>query len=269
MARAQHDLAGLTSEIHGYDRPLQSVAWRVPGVIELDGDGLRWADGQPTTTVAKPRMLQRFLGLASAPPNQVLQFAREFGTLHRPVVERHGQFQIHATEGAEPLDWWRSLSASAGAVLDIAAAVRNPRARPDLTMWDRVRGVEVSASSTAPWLNVRFEPYGPLGLAVPFALMDWEQTLSTFVASWLGRVNVGFAWSGKRAAGLILNPGGLVGALGLQLAQSLAGTDGLALTCRGCARSYAPRHGNQRYCDECRALREPQRRATKAYRSRR
>lgn len=254
-----HDLAGLTHE-GGHDRPLASAGWAVPAV-QLRGDSLAWSYRNATEGEVKPRMLDRFLRLADAPPERIARYATDFGILTASVP-------LGAMEGREPLEWWRTLATEATAVLDISAAARNRRAAITESDWARFRTLTVAPSAIdGRWWNYGAERYGPLGLESG-GVLDTEQLLSLYVTGWLSNVSVGLAWSNARESELYLAARGLLGALGLQLAQSLARTAGLALTCRGCAKSFSPTRGNQRYCQPCRDLKEPQQRATKAYRRR-
>jgi hypothetical protein len=114
-----------------------------------------------------------------------------------------------------------------------------------------------------------FQPYGPLRPAGGVDGGGAERVAAQYVDRWLRDVRIKLIWTPAREAAMHLVPGGLLGALGLQLAQNLARHEGgLALMCRACGRSFAPRTGQRRYCQECRDRGEPQRLATKRSRER-
>jgi hypothetical protein len=263
MTTPAHDLAGLTHR-GGHDRPLAASGWSAPAVV-LEDDVLRWSyfgieDRSASHAEVGPRMLERFLRFADAPAERIAAYAQEYGVLQRP---RDGE--LSAMEGAEPIDWWRTLATEATATLDLAAKIRNPRAEVTVDDWDRF--TTLSVEPMGKWWEYQATSYGPLKCAGE-GVLDAKQLLSLYVSAWLADVSVGLVWSYAGEAEMDLWPGGLLGALGLQLAQSLARTGGLALSCRGCGQSFSPQHGNQRYCHRCKDLRESQRLATKRYRER-
>lgn len=86
----------------------------------------------------------------------------------------------------------------------------------------------------------------------------------------LGDVRLGFEWTGPLPE-VNLEPGGLFGALALELAFAVGRASGFAF-CDGCGDVYAPTrrpaHGKRRYCRECRDKRVPLRDAQRDHRRR-
>lgn len=266
----EHAAVGLThkGEAGRYDRPLRAGTWAVPRVELTEGEEkLAWTLHDPDgswvagSTDGRDRLLERFMRLRGAPAAKVAAYASEMGVLT-------GCSPWHETAGEEPLEWWRTLATEARAVIDVAAVIRGGR-RPVSTS-DWAPFVTMSVSAADEWWEFDFLNYGPLQLMEHDAgsgLLDAKQLLAAYVGRWLSAVRLSVAWSYRREAEFLLKPLGLLGALGVQLAQDLARTDGLA-TCRGCAQPYAQSHGLQRYCPECRDLKEGARRNSKAYRER-
>jgi hypothetical protein len=253
--RIEHELAGL---LRPGGSPLQAADWWVPDVIEARGEELQWRSGGFGRRARPHRsMLDRFLRLATAAPDQVERFAAEFGLL--------SSYDGSAAEGSELLSAWRERSLEARSLLDVAAKLRTGRP-VTAEDWDGFQRLIVDGtvtSRTSVYFQATIE-----GLSAPNVLADAAQLLSLTLADWLARVTVGFAWSSRRPARLLLSPNGLRGALGIQLAQGLTGSEGLGLACRGCGASFEARHGNQRYCGTCSATNVPRVRANKAYRRR-
>src|SRR5262245_37585750 len=102
--RAERETArehAATREIHSDDERLlthQTDLW-IPPVIDLDGGGewLVWANPRGGGRSLRPphQLLEEFVALASAQPEQVLRFARRWGVLH--LCARHQQPAGHAS----------------------------------------------------------------------------------------------------------------------------------------------------------------------------
>ena len=219
-------------------------------------------------------ILDYFVALADAPPEEVLNFARHWGILelcehnlpashnapaHAPratntlVTWCHPRGWYDRTgkyDGWEPLEVWRQFSRQARALLHIAARLH--LGQVGLPEDWRLVYERSPSPEPAPWWK---------------QTVDGEKSkIADIVNEWLelGNVRVRTSWRPWRqpAPVVTLAGDGLFGALACQLLLAINRTDGLAI-CSGCGSPYCPsrrpRMDQRRYCPECRARKIPQR----------
>lgn len=293
----------VTADNGDLSRPLGAGAWNIPHVELCDGSLLwEFADIEPVASdlrrrwaVAPRDLLERFLSLHRSPAEAIHAFAEDFGPLlHDPDVRPgHGDncrtcaqalgesvrtgvpnAAMLPGHGSEPVRLWLELAADARATLRCAALL-DRGSEPTEKDWSEFGNFEIDEDQPGGVLlsvidsGTRLTPFG-----LDSGSFEPELILSEFVSSWLrfARPEIRFLWSAKQRPMLQLEPGGVLGAIGLQLAQALARTDGLSL-CDGCGTGYTPRResraGQRRFCNTCRANRVPQLAAERDYRKRR
>jgi hypothetical protein len=134
-------------ELAGVPTPLEQATvpkeWLVPEIIELRGARVCWRPTKPSPTLLGQRcaystrapgsgLLERFVALADASPEDILRYARHWGVL---AICAHGlpashnlactPLELRSRRGVvfwEPVQSWRFFSRHAKAILEIAAA---------------------------------------------------------------------------------------------------------------------------------------------------
>ena len=153
MEEISWQLAGLTTEGRGLTRPVTTSNWRVPAAVDLDGNRLRWnyRDGDRLGEVigVRDRLIDEFVELADKSPEDIRDFARRWGVL---MICEHDRPAGHAWPGVpeddvlngrellkpcaprgwpdecwEPLGAWYRLALEARAMINVAAALYNPK----------------------------------------------------------------------------------------------------------------------------------------------
>lgn len=250
-------------------------SWPLPNALSLRGASLRW-DGWSGRKVADAGLLGRFLALDGSPDVQVVEFARRDGVL-LPPSDRRAQtgVQVLADEGVEPVVLWRCLVADVVRLLEVSAELHRGRATASdgwagfTTFTARRSGDGVSVNLGRVGRRGRQEGIGDVwGQPALSASMSERQAVGWILSTWLRASSTQLAvrWTGDLPELAVTSPG-LLSALVVQTSQMVSLSTQVAF-CRGCGAPFARRHGNRRYCDGCRDLNEPQRRATAEYRRR-
>lgn len=102
------------------ERPVSGSRWEIPDVVKLDGRSLCWEAqyfwGYPEQTPhfareTGPRtgMLQGFVTLGDAPPEQILSYAERWGVLHTRRVVRPARDQSPLRRWSVPEKVWVTL----------------------------------------------------------------------------------------------------------------------------------------------------------------
>lgn len=282
-------LAGLTDSNGELGRPLDLAHTRIPARIELDvaREGLCWKlrDGEQLPQDQSPSgmLLNTFVKLVDATPDQILEFARRHGVLnicehdlpsshnpssrvfydsnpvdpcyarrltqspylHLEPVDR----QEEADEWHwEPFERWRYFAGKARAMLNIAARLHMGMVgrRED---WDRYHS-DISARERQSIVELR-QGLGRQAIGLERA------SLADHVTEWLewGGVKPELVWDWEAATPKVeLYPYDLFGTLAMQLTLAISRSDGLAI-CSACGQAYIPkrrpRAGQRHYCPEC------------------
>jgi hypothetical protein len=241
-------------------RPVHQ-AWRIPRSVKLRDGCLEWnPSGRYKQVAPDGQLLERFLGLYSAPDAAILQFARRYGTLR---ICPHGLPSSHDRdcypagwhEGVcrESLEDWRFYSAQALALLKVAAALTRgqlPAAADWQTVYQR-------SGRKAPWWTRDVEGER-LGV---------EDVLQEMLSHGSPRLTA--VWNPGCRPALEIAPGGLYGAIAIQVCLRAAQSDGLA-RCDSCACWFTPpqrkpKAGQRTFCPDCRASGAPARFARRDY----
>ncbi len=265
--------AGFDHEQRGeLDRPLQTVAWDIPRDIGLNATGelLVWRWGWPAKDFRSPSagMLEGFCKLDKAKPERIAAYARRWGPLRlkgqqirldrgptMPGGEPERERGVRKWEG-ESLNLWRSLARQVRAILNIAAALRQDQRGSDQD-W------QILFDDGDSWPRLEED-----------SIEQERIILASQVDRWLsgGGIRPKFYWHPGQSPRLHLQPYGLYGALGLMLAATISGVQGIAL-CIGCKEFYtpeprSPKQGQQNFCPDCRRKDVPGKFASAAYRQR-
>lgn len=269
---AQHGFAGPDGQIGA---GVAVAGWIRPAVLSLEAEHLCWqfrsgehGDMSTRFVQAGPEMLEGFLSLDGADDAAVFAFAQRWGVLE---VCEHG-YTAHSSAGHhtchnweepdfdekvmhEPLSAWRALIARGVAILHLAANLASGDLGAD-EHWSAALGHPLVADKTQPYALA----YERVNLAS--LLDDWM---------WIGGVRPGFAYEHDSGDLRVqLSPGGLLGALGVQLGFAAARSEALAM-CSSCGRPYLPKRrpaaGRRSYCPDC-GLKAARRDASRAHRSR-
>ena len=264
------ELAGMSTNEAG-----ATGSWPLPKVVTVDNGAIGWA-GWSGRKVADAGLLGRFLAHAGASEQQVVEFARREGVLLPPAARR-GQtgVQLVADGGVEPVALWRCLVADVRRLLEVSAQLHQGRATaPDA--WAGFATFAARRSAAGVTVNVGRvgRPGRQAGLRDVWgqpdlpASMSERQAVGWILSTWLRASSTQLAvrWTGDLPELAVTSPG-LLSALVVQTSQMVSLSTQVAF-CRGCGAPFARRHGNRRYCDGCRDLNEPQRRATAEYRRR-
>ena len=246
------------------------------------GGRLYWRAEGHSAPSGNDDMLRNFLSLADAGDARIASYANRWGVLHvcqhgRPAshnpppvnlggysgwdywCDHMGRYdRLPDADGYEPLEVWRRLSAEAGALARVAAALREgrPGAAADWAI------IYANSGQVAPWWKPSRDGDSII--------------LARVVSEWLSMTNVRPRLRVRR-----IGPGGgyidgldveyagrgLFGALTMQLALVVSGSRGL-YSCAGCPSWFMvprgkrkPQAGRGAYCPACRLANVPQRRA--------
>lgn len=273
------------------DRPLLTGTWPVPTWIGRDGEQIVWSWGgsfvrREAPVDGKGPILEKFVRLADAAPDRILDYARHWGPLglfedtlilelprpgsvHVRAIQPHpwnppeGLFSDgpssrrssdgeYILDGWEPLELWRHFARVARAMINVAAMLHQEK-----------------IGATEDWQIIfewheRSEPWWPR------ALRFERLILAMVVNDWieLGNVRPRLDWDGEKPE--IRFDGSLFNALTVQLMAVTSKTGGTAL-CSSCGEPYLvsrrPRTGENHYCQdpEC-GKKAAQRDAARRYR---
>ena len=216
------------------------------------------------------RILDEFRGLAAAPDEKILAFARRWGVLDlcrhglpvthsarridwgipptgdcEPLVIPDKRFPSWSHRGFEPLEEWRGWAQRAGALMNIAAELRASR-RARRQDWDAV----------ARWRGA--------GLHRPTRDADVDEEwrmLCSYVNDWceIGQASPHISYRGDGTSlvqfGARWGRGRLFGTIGLQLMARVSGVGSMAV-CASCGRLFTPtripKPLDASYCPGCR-----------------
>ncbi len=256
----------------GEPKPLSATRWTVPTTVELDRSSMHlvWhSDGGRERWVKPgPKMLERFIGLRSAPPDRILAYARAWGLLeicrhglprsHNPTreldadevvlgCERLVELVEDEWEFREPIEAWHRFAEEAHATALLAASIRGYGPTPD-----PFRGRRAAIRLGLRWRLNRWLELGAVRPAIvlhPNWLEDeWESPLLPVVGG-----------------------SGLFGALALRLALACTGAVGLA-PCAACGEwftpNFAPREGQRAWCPEAKCQKAERAAPSRSYRRR-
>lgn len=235
--------------------------WKIPRAIKLRDGSLEWSPlGRYQHVAPDAELLERFLGLATAPDQSILQFARRYGPLG---ICPHGLPDSH-DPGCRPVGWqdgrcheslkeWRFYSRQTLALLKITAGLT----RDQLPSADDWQAVYERSEQTAPWWT--------RGVEVERSAV--EDVLQEMLA--LGSPRLTATWKPGCRPALEIEPGGLFGAIAIQTCLRAAQSDSLA-RCDGCTRWFTPpkrkpKAGQRAFCPECRDSGAPARIARRDY----
>lgn len=122
--RARLELAGLVEQNGKLGRVVQNGRLARPRSADIEGDKIHWKDYHlPPSVEPPPDLLDRFANLWNANDAAILEFARNYGSLRRPIsfyeTPRNSNWG-----GRDPLVRWRQLSMDVSRLLGTAAALR-------------------------------------------------------------------------------------------------------------------------------------------------
>jgi hypothetical protein len=262
-----------------FDVPTRSLS--IPARIELRDDMLVWGyqdldQDKRRPVLSSPQLLADFLELAdNSNDAAILTFAKKFGPLE--LCRRHELPVIHSVRGfslpedicrpsrcgngyGEPLEAWRRLSRTAGAVVRIAA--------------NHQEGQVGTAQDWAVLRKSRIKPvYRRYGSAA--TVNQDRYRLLRFVNAWLaiGGTRLRFDWLRDKPEPVLA--GRLFSLLGLQLAAVVAEVQGWVV-CSVCFRPFhittktkRPRQGEAHACHRPECKRELANRRARRSRRRR
>lgn len=244
------DLAGMTITGGVLGRPA-AVEWRLPTRLGREDSGrLVYTRGARANTVsADARMLDSFLRLGDASDHEIAGFAAKYGVLdlckHQlPARHSAGCSPAEDDDGRmwESMATWRDWSRRADAIMRVAAALRSEGVA-DPKFWS----LALAGHPAASWQ--------PEVVARPW----W--VLAGVLDGWISAAGVTFGLLPvPGGVTFVPEPGGLFGALGIQMALTTAGAAGMA-ACFGCGGLYAPsrKPRGESYCSDCRGRGVPAR----------
>ena len=256
LNKVEWELGGLMDEEQGRltrrGLPVGDL-FGIPEQVWVEGGRLHYRYVSP---FGKPRdaedgMLDAFVRLEDEP--DVLKFAQRWGPLRlcsHNLTSRHGtQTIFFDVEGKcetgkdeEPLEAWFLWADSARALLSVAANLHQGQ-EPSLDVWRRAEQMLNPRATRASESTVRQSKL-------------WESQIycGDLVWAWLdiARISPKFTWDGTPQFFLWTDA---FGTLGLQLAQAIARSHGLAV-CDGCGVAYMrqgrkPQVGRRNYCQSC------------------
>jgi len=263
-------LGGLFGEDGNLERPADPAMWPVE-VVERRGELLVPGTGWQRMTRAGRGMLEGFARLADDETgDRIAAYARRWGFLdlcehglpasHNPQPRRLPLPQPWTfcsptwLEDGEPLDGWRYWAGQARAVLDVH--VRHTAGEPGAD--EDWRLLYAWSTYEAPWWEER-------------SAKSERWRLRGIVNDWtvLGNVR---PWLVDYEPWLVVGGGTLFGALAVQLALLVSGSDGV-YRCSACGSPFVPEGrrpaaGRRRYCASCRERRRPGRDAKRDHRAR-
>jgi len=262
------------------DRPASLRGWRVLEGAALQDRRLVWNLYADAPWV-KPSMniFEGFLGLEQATDQEILRFSRRWGPLglcEHDFPMLHGKnpwpggerlldtrcFYREAKGNLiwEPIDAWRHWAARAKATLTVASRLYDGRIGAEAD-WRVVRGAGHKHCDDRGW-------------AMPINQTQAWERLEEYINAWiaLSRVRVIFEACNGKPRITLGSWQGLFVSIAMQLALSVARTDGLAV-CAGCGVAFIarrkPRTDRRNYCDDCQRRRVSGRDAQRACRQRR
>ena len=256
---------------------------------------LYWEQGEETH-VPDPTcgLLGSFSRLWRRPDEEIAAFARRFGVLFlHPDDRRHGAWcaacalacggslntdlpNVFLEHGAEPLDAWRRLARDVGGCLLVASLYARDEL-VDLEVWKLFGNVSNVKSLPLPKMkgfvsaSVPESPDGLIAYLPPRVgqLGPPSQIVMHLVNLMLRRTTPRLVLWPDGTRRLQIEPAGLLGEIGLQLAREIAGASAFAV-CVGCAEIFAPsrrpRVGERSWCLDCRDKKRDQRVASQDYR---
>ncbi len=246
---------------------------RVPKAVKLRGGCIRWnPEGGHTTKTVGKNLVATFADLASAEPEKILAFAREWGVLglcEHGLPASHNPHPLPPSpdlapgcrpSGDEHVEVWQEFAQLFRSLLSIGASLR--------------KGLSAGRDS---W---RLVLSGILDDRLPSTVSEERQRLE-------GMINALLLVDGVRPQ-LRLDPaqlkmccpveGTLFGALVVQLMSTVVKADGFVI-CSACgkagtfeelrgSRLRSPKKGVRFYCGHCQITGEPERHARQAHRER-
>ncbi len=283
--KAQLDLGGMSAkERRRLSRPLQEGQWSAPRVHEriyknekgqeclrirlAGGEGVFANMPEHSGPQTDRGVLDSFVRLADAQPNQIHRFALRFGALefcihglplgHKPLtapLDGTGAAHCWTPMTEQPVELYRDYARKARAVLRGASAAhqKKPVQSEDWKiLW--VDHVPRHAAKETP-ISWRIRA------AIQRCVNEW--------LSW-GSVAPRVYWEGDRVD-VLLGGRGLWGALARQLTFAVARVKRLAI-CNGCGKAYIPSRnpatGTLTWCDEEECQKASRRRTQREYRQR-
>lgn len=240
------------------EKPSSFSRWGVPAFIDLRDDRLvyRWFDPIPgasvrgyTTVGPGAGLVKDFINLADAADDHksILNYARRWGVLRicaHALPLTHGgprgcpPLGLGQAEWWEPISIWRLYSRHVRAMVNIAARLCESELS-DPADWKQIYSQH--EGNNVPWWDRSIE--ADRG-AAKLTLLQWSQLVNP---------GNGFLSSGKGP--LLLDGGGLYGALLMQLWLYVDERDGIAI-CFSCTEIYTPkrrpRNDQDHYCPRCR-----------------
>lgn len=268
--------------------PLTQLAqeWRVPEVIELDGDRLVYEYGRGSWKIgAHEEMLDRFYALAAGTDQEILEYALDYGVLRlcvhgRPKGWEHGwdsevqkcgprpiDWEANLNRYAEPLSGWRRLSRALAGLRDAASVIASGQhiERPLMNALNWL---------ASGWMDTTAEIVERVGRPATGDAHDRFALSQTLDAVLADAVRVGCRYPPSAAKpDLHLKANGLADALALQTVLTITKGEKSYL-CDGCGAVFVPerqpKHGQRKFCQTCRNNRVPQRLASRdAYKRKR
>jgi hypothetical protein len=236
----------------GPERPVQRGEVWASKILSLDGEYLVGDADRPLRTAAGIGVLEGFLRLATATPDEVFRFARRWGALG---IERKA---VPGLRFHEPVAVWRELAIRFRALQRIGAAV-NGNSLGDEDDWRALSlPVPVARGRYSAIEEARFALMSRIGRLVREAGLyprlywnnvttQWQIELSTYTGT------------------------NLLAVLVLNLMVLIADKDGYAICC-ACRKSYIPERQpsarRRNYCPECRTRGVPYRDSKRVQRRR-
>ena len=268
----------------------------VPGVVRIRGSFLEWWDrdedeGKLPTLRRPPRdLLTRFTRLAGATPEDIEQFATEFGVLG---ICRHGLPRMHdagvceprgldrkrvrrlqrargSYTGCERIERWQYFAAQADTILTAAATIHTGSSLRRSLLWPavvRAGGIDPPRDvSDRDLLCVLIHQWLNWGGVRPRIMVQTNQFLVTFGGFKGALYPRPDNWMEGWRQGSTL-----FGILAVQLMSQATRTEGWAV-CSGCNRTFEttrePAWNRRRYCRQCRRDGKPLRDAQRDRRDR-
>jgi hypothetical protein len=292
---------GLVASNGKIGRAIESGSILLPAKIALRREHICWQGFAEQSIKPSPNILDRFIELWGRNENEILSFAKTYGTLQRPLrLPVSGR--LFDDRAREPLSKWRDLSKHAWELLNVAAALRDGVDR-SFEEWDDLLPPERALSAIRrplvggpeprnvhelrKWirervdLGIRFARLGPV-----LQRSHWPRTyLDAEIAAWnaeLGPVSFGIEPDDEFGWRTVFDFGGsMLCYVGLQLMLVVAGGD--IFTCSACHRPYirprgrsapkglrkAPKAGERNYCQDDECIRERNRLAAERHREHR
>jgi|SRR5215472_2150600 len=271
-----------------FERCLPIDQWDIPGVVEVEGELLRWTlysrkGHQPRLRSSGPGLLEEFLQLEEGTPAHILSYARKWGILS--FCKRHKLPASHKFNGTkqaldfstayfnqceldwfkeggqiwyqEPLELWRKYAKVARTICRLASNLHS-RKLGNVDDWAILSpDAELEAWFQDP--QKRLDQKLCEGkLLVAFKLQEWLQ---------LGRVKVTPYW-GVGNPTIKFGSRRLFGALALQLCFVVSRSEGFEL-CSSCGDVYLPtrppKPEKRHYCKPCRDRGRPKADASRDY----